>query len=612
MQVDTYDYGTDFMLETQDAEAMTNVRVHVQLKGTACEQNADGSVSVSINTPNLSYLATPPGSIFVCYHTPTKRLLVRRVDDVVREYEHRSNDWRDQKTITLRFQEAFDRSFQEHLKEYVVACARGARDYRLLIVTQPPETIGSLLDEGVVDLPVPDDRQEASTMLVALYRNGHDRTISRSFEKFQAVLGSSDETFLTAYMAEINLGVNGRECDRSRIRAGIDAVGNAIEGGKLLPGSLLYSVGNAWFALEQYKKARDAYNSALFLLDGTYAFDVAARCCKNLGTALEKLNNPDAARSLYEYALDQDPNLAEAHFALALWHYRRGGDLDRALEHLDAIVWPTDSAGTSPSVLGWRAEILFKQRRIDEAFRDVRALLSDERDAAWVWPWCAKLVATHGRTSLEAAQLSVSFWSMYLGKFADDLSAKGEMLLCVYYVHDSGGRTEWDYERFKRTVDNLVTGGVPNPAFLWDRVGHWAQGENDWSEAEACYRRACALSPNEYGYCLGTALNFLHRYEEAVLILLPQATEHQPDAMSWFQLAVAREGIGDVAGCIEAYRRALALNDEYDLAWFNLGGVYWNSGDRETAVATWREAMRRFPTHQLSSKLQRDLSDLLD
>ena len=93
--------------------------------------------------------------------------------------------------------------------------------------------------------------------------------------------------------------------------------------------------------------------------------------------------------------------------------------------------------------------------------------------------------------------------------------------------------------------------------------------------------------------------------------MLPQATEHQPDAMSWFQLAIAREGIGDIQGCIDAYKRALALDEGYDFAWFNLGSVYWNSGNDTAAVSTWRKAIRRFPKHPLSSKLRKDLPQLL-
>ena len=198
-------------------------------------------------------------------------------------------------------------------------------------------------------------------MLDELYNRGHDRTISRSFDKFRAILGPSNEKFMLAYMAEINLGVNGRECSKSRIADGIEVIRGAVNGGIFSPGALLYCVGNGWLAMDEYEKARDAYNSALVLLDQTNVSHISAQCCKNLGAALEKLNKPDAAHALYTRALELDPNLAEAHFALALWYNRKNVDLDRALEHLDAIVWPANSAGTLPSVQGWRAEILFKQ-----------------------------------------------------------------------------------------------------------------------------------------------------------------------------------------------------------------------------------------------------------
>ena len=72
---------------------------------------------------------------------------------------------------------------------------------------------------------------------------------------------------------------------------------------------------------------------------------------------MEKLNKSDEAHTFYTQALELNPNLAEAHFALALSYKRNSTSLDRALEHLDAIVWPVNSAGTLFSVQGWRAEI---------------------------------------------------------------------------------------------------------------------------------------------------------------------------------------------------------------------------------------------------------------
>ena len=117
---------------------------------------------------------------------------------------------------------------------------------------------------------------------------GHDKTISRSFEKFRAVLGRSNEKFMIVYMAEINLGINGQEYDKSRIAEGIEVIRVAVDGELFSPGSLLYCVGNGWQALGEYEKARDAYNSALHLLDKAKFPKIAAQCCKNLGTGYGK------------------------------------------------------------------------------------------------------------------------------------------------------------------------------------------------------------------------------------------------------------------------------------------------------------------------------------
>ena len=99
----SYDYGTDYDIETVDGEVMTNVHVHVQLKGTMSPKNSDGSVSISVKRTTLNYLAMAFGSIFVCYHVPSKKLLACRVDDVLRNYEHSGSTWVNQTTVTVRF-----------------------------------------------------------------------------------------------------------------------------------------------------------------------------------------------------------------------------------------------------------------------------------------------------------------------------------------------------------------------------------------------------------------------------------------------------------------------------------------------------------------------------
>ena len=607
---DRRDYGTDFQIEVCDGGAMTNIRVQVQLKGTNCKENSDGSVSRKVSRSNLNYLLMQPGSIFVCYHIQSERLLVREADSVLREYEHRGKKWSTQRTITVNFIDDFDAAYQNAKKAHAIASAKAAREHRLSYIIHPPEQIPALLQEGS-DVHVPVDPEQAKKLLIALYNNGEDRSISRSFEKFHAVLGTSTEYLIHTYMAEINLGINGFQCDKSRIEEGIKVLQSFVDKGNHEPGSLLYSIGNGWLAINDYEKAKEAYNLALIFLEQGGPSALIAQCVQNLGSTMEKLGKADEAYTLYEKALELDPNLSEAHYALAVWRCRRGIELDRALDHLDAIVWHEGSAGNVAHVQGWRVYILFNTGDIRSAFREINTLLGEGNKLDWVWPWCARLVAIHGRMSLDATQKALQFWDKYLNKFSKDLTAKTERLLCIWYIKSNRGSVEHDFESFKQAIANVVSQGAPDPAFLWDRVGHWAQDENNWVEAEKCYRKAFELSPAEYGYCLGTALNFLHRYEEALPILTEQAEKHIPDAKSWFQVAVARGGMNDIEGCISAYKRALELDENYDLAWFNLGGIYWNSQNEELAIATWKEAIQRFPSHELSLKLLQDFPSLL-
>lgn len=82
--------------------------------------------------------------------------------------------------------------------------------------------------------------------------------------------------------------------------------------------------------------------------------------------------------------------------------------------------------------------------------------------------------------------------------------------------------------------------------------------------------------------------------------------------MCWLQLAIAQEGIGKVDECIISYRRAIELDPEYDLAYFNLGGIYWNQKNKSEAKKVWAEALKRFPRHNLADKLRNEFSSLFE
>ena len=81
--------------------------------------------------------------------------------------------------------------------------------------------------------------------------------------------------------------------------------------------------------------------------------------------------------------------------------------------------------------------------------------------------------------------------------------------------------------------------------------------------------------------------------------------------MSWFQLAATYASLRRWLEAIDAYERALALDPDYAVAMFDLGGAHWNSGDAVTAAEVWAAAMKHYPDHEFSAKLKRDFPLLL-
>ncbi len=355
---DRKDYGTDVQIECRSNSGMTNFRVHVQLKGTEKKPNTDGSLSISVDRSNLNYLLNQPNSIYVVYHLQSKQLLVRYADDVFCQYEHRNPDWRTQSSVTVRFKQPFDGEFQSNLNAQVLALGRSTRNRRLEWTTTPPEQFPAIVEKNISPIEVPPDFNRAKLILAELYQSGRDDIISASFTRFSAVLDSMPGAMDKAYMAEINLALNNKSFDKSRVRLGIKAFKASMEKREKHPGSLLYCIGNGWLALQEYDDALKNYIAGLKLLTHTDSTKLAAMCSKNAGSALEHLGQNDLALIYYKMALEFNPDLAEAHFALGLYHCKNS-NYSLALRHLDHVLPEKKSAIHMSAIQGWRIEILF-------------------------------------------------------------------------------------------------------------------------------------------------------------------------------------------------------------------------------------------------------------
>lgn len=604
---DRKDYGTDYQIEVIDRDNATNVRLHVQLKGTEKFLNADGSVSIDIERSNFNYLLVNPHSFYLCFHIPTDSLRICFVDAILRQYEHSGKNWSEQKTLTVTFSEPLTNQRLKSLANLAKSSADSSRNMRVIQSAAHAKDFPTIVKKALPELHVPENEGHAAEMLASLFDSGADEVISAAFDKFASVLGTDHDAMGCCYMAEINLGMAGQSSALQRIEDGIFHLTAKIKTGRYEIGSLYYSIGNGFSAIGKDKQAIVKYEKALKRLSKLDDVELLAQCCHNLGSSLGKLGQEKKAVRCYHNALGLNPHLAEAHNALGNF-YTRKGQYEDALNHFDKVAYPDDTFGKMSSIKGWRMNVLFNLGDSKGAFREINGLLSNADRFSWIWPWCAKQVASFGRTSVESALPSMTFWERYLKSHPNCPRGTRELLLAKLYLRSNGHDIGVSYGQFTLEFEARIgQAESDDAAFLWDRLGHWAQDEENWAEAERCFRKAYDLNGGHYGYCLGTALNFLGRWDESLPILISQAEEIQPDAMSWYQVAAACEHLGRISESIDAYRKAISLDENYDLAWFNLAGVYWNSGDWEEASRLWKTAIEMFPDHELTSKLRNDL-----
>ena len=406
-RADRKDYGTDCEVEVVDQEQATNVRVHVQLKGTERPLNTDGSLSIEVSRSNLNYLLMHPHSFYAAYHIPTSSLRICLAETVLHQYERAGKNWTHQQSLTVNFTDELTNARLDRLATLARFAARAARDRRVEQTRAAPGDVAGLVRRGIPDIHVPDDPTVAGQLLAHLYNQDADVMISAAFDRFAAVLGVGNEAMGPAYMAEVNLGMAGLSRSRARIEAAVTFFRNQLDLGSYERGSLQYTIGNAFSALGQEEDARVAYEEAL--ADPAFANtpDLASQGYKNLGTSFERLGDAKQAVEHYREALRLNRHLPEAHYALAQF-YLRQGEWKNALAHLDQAVFTDPSRAKVAGVAGWRANVLFNMGEGNAAFREINGLLAQADCEPWIWPFFARLVASFGRTTTENAHQALA------------------------------------------------------------------------------------------------------------------------------------------------------------------------------------------------------------
>ena len=84
--------------------------------------------------------------------------------------------------------------------------------------------------------------------------------------------------------------------------------------------------------------------------------ELEAQIEKNLGTSVERLGDEVSAVSHYHRALELEPALPEAHYALGQY-YIRHGRYQEALDHFDEVVFEKRQPNAMSGVAGWRMRL---------------------------------------------------------------------------------------------------------------------------------------------------------------------------------------------------------------------------------------------------------------
>jgi len=459
----------------------------------------------------------------------------------------------------------------------------------------PPSTAGFAIPAPTApaggELFLSDDPRLATEYLKRLYESQQEGRIHQLATQIELKFIDAPEIMNILYMAEVNLAMAGAKPDEKRLEAAI-RYWDAPRVKRLFASySLAYNQGNALGALKRYPEAIARYEAAI-----SEKPDFAP-CWKNLGTAHVDAGDRSAAQRCFRKAVEYSPHLFEARYSLATIAAEDHA-YEEALSHLAQIRLDQLPNVQQSWVCGRQAISHHLLGNHPEAIHAIEAAIALAPDTEWTWEWAGRIYSVARRADRAWVDGARRFGERLVSRFPDKGEAWGELGYTYWRL-----RQEQESEELSRkgitAFSKAIELGFLDRGLTADRLGHLHLARGEAEKAEAAFRLAAEQAPSSFGYCLGVCLIELARYEEALRWLMVAAEKHQPDAMSWGNVAFCYDKAGKKAEAIAAYKKAIDIDPTYATAWFNLGGMYWNDGNAQEAMNVWREAVSRFPDHEL-------------
>jgi tetratricopeptide (TPR) repeat protein len=437
-----------------------------------------------------------------------------------------------------------------------------------------------------------DDSKAAFLHLRGLYESGQDARIRELATQIALKFIDVPAIINVLYMAEVNLAMSGATPDTGRLDAAIRFWDDPQVKRRFASYSLAYNQGNALGALNRFPEAIARYEAALAEKPDF------AECWKNLGTAYVDSGDPAAARRCFEKAVAFCSGLFEARYSLATM---AAGDhaFEEALAHLAMIRIDHLPPVQRSWVCGRQAMSLSRLGNHKEAIAAIEAAIGLVPDTDWPWEFAARIYALARRADRRWLDDARHFGERFVSRVPARGDAWGELGYTYWKLRLENTTEEWS-RKCIAAFGRALECGFLDHGLIADRLGHVYLDRDEPEKAVAAFRVAVEQDAASFGYCLGVSLMKTRCYDEALCLLTDAAQKHQPDALSWGNVAVCYERTGRDAEAVAAYEKSIQLDPTYALSWFNLGGLHWNAGDTSEAIRVWREALERFPDHPLA------------
>lgn len=175
-------------------------------------------------------------------------------------------------------------------------------------------------------------------------------------------------------------------------------------------------------------------------------------------------------------------------------------------------------------------------------------------------------------------------------------------LMALADMHRSAGRHQDAEPIYSRLIETM-----PGEWRLHFARGVARERQGRWSEAEADFRRALELAPEQPDVLNYLGYSWVDRGErlQEALAMIDRAVVQRPesgafvDSQGW-----AHYRLGNYARAVELLERAAALAPGRAEINDHLGDVYWRLGRRVEARFQWRRALAQEPSEAIEAKIR--------